>query len=108
MTKESRDTAIREFKKRLTEQFGSETETYLFGSVARGDEGKYSDIDLLVLLPFEPSTSIEERIFDLGYDVALEHNTVFGIIVYSKAFWNSETAHAMPLYRNIQREGVGV
>lgn len=108
MKKENINIAVHEFKKRLTEKFGSEIETYLFGSVARGDYGDYSDIDILVLLPFEPNNSIEEQIFDLAYDIELEYNLIFGIIVYSKKFWNSEKASIMPLYRNIKKEWVGV
>lgn len=108
MIMENKRVAIREFKKRLTERFGEQTEAYLFGSEARGDYGTYSDIDILVLLSFEPTSDVEEQIFDLGYDVALECGVVFGIIVYSKSFWRSEIAHSMPLYKSIQREGVGV
>ena len=108
MTKELMEIAIREFKEKLIKKFGTETELYLFGSVARGDYSDYSDIDILVLLHFEPNTSIEEQIFDLAYDIELEYNLIFGIIVYSKTFWNSEKASIMPLYRNIKKEGVGV
>lgn len=108
MTKIDIQTAIKEFKKRLINKFGVETEIYLFGSVARGDYSDYSDIDILVLLPFEPNNSIEEQIFDLGYDIELEYGVIFGIIVYPKTFWNSEIASSMPLYKNIIKEGVSV
>ena len=33
---------------------------------------------------------------------------IFGIIVYSKDFWYSDRAVVMPLYKNIQREGLFV
>ncbi len=108
MSKVAIETAIREFKKRLIDKFGGETEIYLFGSAARGDYGMYSDIDLLVLLPFEPNNSIEEQVFDIGYDIELEYGVVFGIIVYPKTFWNSEIASHMPLYKNIKKEGIYV
>ena len=108
MTKELMETAIQEFKEKLVEKFGTETELYLFGSTARGDYETYSDIDILVLLPFEPDNTTEEEIFDLGYEVELKYNIVLGIIVYSRAFWNSERANSMPLHKNITREGIGV
>lgn len=108
MKKESIDTAIDKFRKKLIERFGNEIGTYLFGSVARGDYKDYSDIDILVLLPFEPNNSIEEQIFDLAYDVGLKYNVVFGIIVYSRAFWNSGIASVMPIHENIEREGISV
>lgn len=100
--------AISELKRRLINRFGSETETYLFGSVARGDYGPLSDIDILVLVPGEVNNSLEEEVFGLAYDIELEFNVVFGIVVYSKRFWNSKVASYMPLYINIKREGVAL
>lgn len=108
MTRDSITSASLEFKRRLVRAFGSETTTSLFGSAARGDHREFSDIDVLVLLPFEPDISVEERIFDMAYDVELEHGVVFGVLVFSRAFWDSDIARAMPLHRNIEREGVGV
>jgi len=99
---------LRGFKSKLVRDFGPETEIYLFGSAARGEYGPASDIDLLILLPFNPDTAVEERIFDLAYDVELEYGVVFGIIVYSKTFWDSDIARSMPLHKNIELEGVGV
>lgn len=67
-----------------------------------------SDIDILVLVPGEVNNSIEEEIFGLAYDVELEFNVIFGIVVYSKSFWNSQVASYMPLCRNIKNEGVAL
>lgn len=100
--------AVQELKQKLIERLGHKTEIYLFGSAARGDFGPLSDIDVLVLIPFEVNNSLEEEIFDLAYDVELECGVVFGIVVYSKEFWNSPTASFMPLHKNIEREGIAV
>ena len=108
MTRETARTALRDFKENLISAFGSETEVTLFGSTARGDYGPGSDIDVLVLLHFQPDTFTEERIFDLAYDAELRYGVVFGVIVYSRDFWNSELARVMPLHKNIDREGIGV
>ena len=43
---------IRELAGRIAREFAPE-KIILFGSHARGDAGKYSDVDLLVTLPFE-------------------------------------------------------
>jgi len=108
MTREHVQTALRELRAMLNRTLGPEIELTHFGSTVRGDYGSASDVDLLVLLPFEPAIADEERIFDLAYDVELKYGVVFGIIVYSKAFWDSELARVMPLHKNIDREGVGV
>ena len=100
--------AIQELKGTLITKFGHDVELKLFGSVARGDDRKYSDIDLLVLLPGQVDHSVEETVFDTAYDMELKYSVVFGVIVYEKAFWNSDLAAIMPLHQNIDREGLAV
>jgi predicted nucleotidyltransferase len=100
--------AIQELKLRLVTLFGLEVELKLFGSSARGDDREYSDIDILVLLPGQVNHTIEEEIFDTAYDLELKYSVVFGIIVYEKAFWNSDLAATMFLHQNIEREGLAV
>ncbi|MCD4786439.1 MAG: nucleotidyltransferase domain-containing protein [Candidatus Eremiobacteraeota bacterium] len=106
MTQNNIKKALDELKLNLVRRFGQEAELYLFGSVARGDYEEYSDIDVLVLIPGKVNTSIEEEIFDEAYEIELKHDVIFGVIVCSNDFWNSERAHVMPLYINIQKESV--
>lgn len=100
--------AIQELKLRLVTLFDPEVELRLFGSFARGDDREYSDIDVLVLFPGQVNHTIEERVFDTAYDLELKYGVVFGIIVYEKAFWNSDLATTMFLHQNIEREGLAV
>ena len=100
--------AIQALKKELINRFGAEVELRIFGSVARGDYREYSDIDILVVLPVVVNNAVEEQVFDLAYDIELEYGLVIGTIVYSKEFWYSDRAASMPLYKNIQREGLFV
>jgi predicted nucleotidyltransferase len=100
--------ALQELKLSLVALFGPEAELMLFGSVARGDDGDDSDIDVLVLLPGQVDHALEERVFDAAYDVELKHGVVFGVVVYEKAFWDSDLAAGMFLHRNIEREGLPV
>jgi predicted nucleotidyltransferase len=100
--------AILELKKKLIIKFGTATELHLFGSAARGEYGSLSDIDILVLVPLEVTNSIEEEIFNLAYDVELNCNVIFGIIVYSRAFWKSPQCMCMPIYQSIKNEGIAV
>ncbi|KFD41465.1 hypothetical protein DK28_0208740 [Peptococcaceae bacterium SCADC1_2_3] len=96
--------AIAEFKQKIIDKFGR-AEVTIFGSKARGNENVYSDIDLLVLLEGEVNNSIEEEIFDLGFEVELKYDVILGIVIYSKKFWNS-SGKLLPLYNNISREGI--
>jgi len=98
--------AIQALKKELINRFGSGVELRIFGSVARGDYHEHSDVDILVILPVPVNNAVEEQVFDMAYDIELESGLVIGTVVYSKDFWNSDRAATMPLYRNIQREGL--
>jgi len=100
--------AIQALKQGLVNRFGTDVELRIFGSVARGDYREYSDIDILVVLPVPVNNAVEEQVFDMAYDIELEYGLVIGTIVYSKDFWYSDRAAVMPLFRNIQREGLSV
>jgi len=58
----------------------------------------------LALFPGEVDTALEEEIFDLAYEVELENDVVFGVVVQSKEFWDSERAAVTPFHQNLQRE----
>ncbi len=48
---------------------------------------------------------LEEEIFNIAYDIELEYDVIFGIIVYSSNFWFSQKGSIMPLFQHIQEEG---
>jgi predicted nucleotidyltransferase len=108
MNEQNIKSSIAELKKRLKKHFGSELEFYLFGSVARNDYEPDSDIDILVLVPGKVDTSLKEDIIEMAYDVELEYDVVFGIVVRSKNFWISEKAAAMPFHQSVQKEAVRI
>ena len=95
-------------KKILMKRYGTGTELYLFGSVVRKDYNRESDIDILVLFPGEVNTSLKEEIIDLAYEIELEYDVVFGIVVRSKEFWVSAKAAAMPFHQSVQSEAVRI
>ena len=49
-------------------------------------------------LPVNLTYSLEEEIFNIAYDIELEYDVIFGIIVYSSNFWFSQKANTMPLF----------
>lgn len=108
MTKKQINMAVQELKLKLIELFGEGIQLRVFGSAARGDYRRHSDIDVLVLLPVRVDNAIEEKVFDAAYDIELKYSIIFGIVVYSKEFWASDLAASMPLHQNIRREGVSI
>lgn len=74
----------------------------LFGSSARGDYSKSSDIDIMVKLP-TVNREIEEALFDIAYELELEHDCLIDVIVLSEDMENN-----IPLYQNIEKEGIAI
>lgn len=74
----------------------------LFGSSARLEQTKESDIDIMVKLP-KVNREIEEDLFDMAYDLELEHDCRIDVIVLSEEF-----NHTIPLYKHIEKEGISI
>jgi len=89
----------------LQKRYGDEIELIQFGSTARKDFDDESDIDILVLIPANVDNALEEEIFREAFNVELEYDVIFGIIVYSRDFWKSDLAGQMPLYQEIKKDG---
>jgi predicted nucleotidyltransferase len=98
MQKENIQKALEALKVKISKQFGPQSQLYLFGSVARGEYASGSDIDIMVILPCKLSNAIEEQVFELAYDIELQYDVVFGIVVYSLDFWLSPVAEYIPLF----------
>jgi uncharacterized protein len=78
-------------------------EVILFGSYARGDYTKGSDIDLLLLLDQLADPDIEhDRYFPAICDLSLKHDTVVSVIPMDYEMYRSKKT---PLILNAQKEG---
>lgn len=78
----------------------------LFGSYARGDYRKNSDIDILILIDKEKITSKDtKRVAYPLYDIEFETGKIISPLILSKKSW--ETKHRItPFYKNVRKEGV--
>jgi len=102
MTYKDKVTAITKQFRQAVEDKYSIIEMKLFGSFARGDYSKTSDIDLMVRLP-EVDRTIEEDLFNIAYDLELEHDCVIDVIVLPQNLANN-----IMIYQNIQKEGIPI
>jgi len=105
--KENERRALQKLKERLIKKY-PDVEIILYGSKARGDFDKESDIDLLILVKSTINSRLEEEITHIAFDIELNYDVVFGKIVENKDFWNTPLAKVMPLHCNIDKEGVYV
>ena len=78
----------------------------LYGSRARVDADKYSDYDILIVVSGPVDMALEKKILDNVYPLELETGAVLTLITYNKQQWDSPLYRAMPLHKNVDREGV--
>lgn len=84
------------------------SEIYLYGSRARGDDQKFSDWDLLILLTATSiSFDFETKFMDKFYEIELETGEVISPLIYTKKDW-VKNHKVTPLYENIQAQGIRI
>jgi predicted nucleotidyltransferase len=93
----------KEVRKRLTNTLGKPVQVIMFGSQARGDATKESDIDLLVVLPSINNDTLKIT-SDIAWEVGFEAGRVISAIPDTKE--NMKHYGFLPFYRNIKEEGV--
>lgn len=81
----------------------------LYGSYARGNFHDNSDVDVMVLVKFSPEEieKIEESVFDLAFDIEMEHGIHISPIIKNEdqfEYW----VDVLPFYRNVRNEGVEI
>ncbi len=81
----------------------------LYGSYARGDYQKDSDIDIAAIVQGE-RTALQEglrQVWDMSSDLELEYGTIISptVIPYEEF---EKYKNDLPYYRNIQSEGVDI
>ena len=100
--------AIEELTKGIQEIFGNKAKkVILYGSYARGDYDKHSDIDVMILadIPEEEMFEYKDKIWDYAYDIDLEYDVIISVLVKNVKTFN-EWLDYIPFYMNVQKEGV--
>ena len=95
------DLVTKQFKQIIGEKYNI-PDMKLFGSSARGDYTKSSDIDIMVKLPIV-NRKIEGSLFDIAYDLKLEYDCLIDIIVLPEGMESN-----IQLCQNIEKEGIAI
>lgn len=77
----------------------------LFGSKARGDSDRESDIDVLIVLE-DWDRETRNVIFDFCYDLSVDCSVVLAPVIYSRREFESDLTKVTPFYQAVAREGV--
>ena len=99
---------IDEIKKIVDNILDQPYELILYGSVARGEAKKDSDIDLLLLINGPVSFELKRLILRSVYEIELKREVLISLLIKSKEIWETKYAHLTLLYSNIQKEGLNV
>jgi len=79
----------------------------LFGSKARGNAARDSDIDVLVVVqPDDRYAALETRVVNIAFDVNLEFNVFISPTVVTPAILNHPVWRETPFLETVLREGV--
>lgn len=79
----------------------------LYGSYARGDYKKNSDIDIMILTDFndEEIVKYKELIWNITYDLELENDIIISSILKNIDKFN-HLSNILPFYTNVNTEGI--
>ncbi|NOH04507.1 MAG: nucleotidyltransferase domain-containing protein [Chloroflexi bacterium] len=92
-----------EVRQRLTKELGVPVKVIMFGSQARGDATKYSDIDLLVILPVVDRET-RKLVSSVAWEVGFEAGKI--ISTFPTTQQEMEYYAISPFYKAIRKEGV--
>lgn len=81
----------------------------LYGSYARGDETRDSDIDILILVNLDDQAikKYSDVLSDLTFDINMDNDVMIMPIVKNEAHFNY-WVEVYPFYGNIRKEGVAL
>lgn len=79
----------------------------LYGSYARGDFSKDSDIDIMILVDLDDIRNCEDQIISMTYDFNMENGTdIMPVVQNIEHFEHWKNAYMF--YCNVNREGVAI
>lgn len=99
---------IQKFTEEIKQLLGNRLKKIiLYGSYARGDYNKQSDVDIMILtdLSLKEIEEYRDKISDIAYDIELDTGIVLSPIVKNIEKYNSRV-NFVPFYKNVQKEGV--
>lgn len=79
----------------------------IFGSRARGNQGKYSDIDVFIEVE-EIDRKLEEKIQEIAWEVGFEHSIYISPLIFTLYEIEKSPLRVSPIVKNINEEGIKI
>lgn len=100
--------AVQEFMTTVCLAYGDKIQrAALFGSKARGDATKYSDVDILLIV-VDDNWKFRQPLSVMISDIALKYDVELDVRVISAARWQYMERIQAGLYQNISRDAVPI
>lgn len=99
---------LRRFTEKVQQVLGKRVKKIiLYGSYARGDYNKKSDVDVMILtdLNFEEIERYRDKLSDIAFEIELETGVVISPVIKNIDKFNTRI-NIVPFYKNVQKEGV--
>ena len=98
---------LAEMKKSLAELIGGEFQLVLYGSYARGEQGEWSDVDLMLILPDSAMAfETKEEVHNIMSDFSLRTSYLFSVLIVSESQFRENSGFMV--FGSVEREGIPV
>ncbi|MFW5895627.1 MAG: nucleotidyltransferase family protein [archaeon] len=97
--------ALTELKNKIKQKYEIE-KTLIFGSVARGEADKESDLDFLVLTKNSLSHKQKHDIYGIATEINLTYGTNISVLVIEKSLWETGVYSVLAIKEEVERDGV--
>ena len=99
---------ILDFSRQVKRILGDKlSKVILYGSYARGDYRKNSDVDIMILttLTDDEIRNIKKTIYDMAFDFQMEYGIDISVIIKNEEHF-AHWLGALPFYDNVEKEGI--